>query len=215
MRLTVTSFMTMDGVVQAPGGPEEDPRDGFEQGGWQVPYADDDMGEIIDARMAAAGAFLLGRYTYQIFAGYWPHVSDDNPVARTLNGLPKYVASTTLTEPEPVWAHSTLLGPDPAAAVAELKAAEGGDLQVFGSGRLVRFLLAHGLVDELQVLVYPVVLGAGHRLFPDGSPATAFRLTSSRTTSAGVLALTYEPDGSPRYGSFMVDQEPEEQAPPR
>ncbi|HWE92170.1 MAG TPA: dihydrofolate reductase family protein [Pseudonocardiaceae bacterium] len=206
MRLTVTTFLTLDGVVQAPGGPDEDRSGGFEQGGWQVPYGDDEGGEIISARFASASAFLLGRGTYEIFAGYWPHVPDDNPIAAALNKLPKYVVSTTLTELS--WQNSTLIGGDVAEQVAALKTLPGQELQVYGSGQLIRSLLAHDLVDEFQLLIYPVVLGAGRRLFGEGTPA-AFRLADSRTTSSGVIVATYLPDGRPRYGSFATTPEPE------
>lgn len=205
MRLTVTTFMTLDGVVQGPGAPDEDRSGGFEQGGWLVLYADDDMGELIGARFAKAGAFLLGRRTYEIFAGHWPHVPDDNPVAAALNRFPKYVVSTTLETTE--WENSSLISTDVVEQIAALKEQPGDELQVHGSGRLVKTLSAHGLVDEHQLLVYPVVLNYGRRLF-DGLPApAAFRLAESRTTSRGVLAVTYLPAGQPTYDSFAVPEQ--------
>jgi dihydrofolate reductase len=209
MRLTVTTFLTLDGVVQAPGAPEEDRGGGFEQGGWLVPYADNDMGEIMSARFAAAGGFLLGRRTYEIFASHWPHVPDDNPVAAALNKLPKYVVSTTLSTL--TWQNSTLIGTDVAERVAALKELPGEELQVHGSGQLIRTLMAHDLVDEYQLLIYPVVLGSGRRLFTDSAPATSFRLADTRTTSTGVIVLTYLPSGQPRYGSFASAPEPDNQ----
>jgi dihydrofolate reductase len=173
-----------------------------------VPYADDDMGEIISARFASAEAFLLGRGTYEIFAGHWPHVPDDNPIAAALNKLPKYVVSTTLSTL--AWPNSTLIGTDVAEQVAKLKQRPGQELQVHGSGQLIRTLMAHDLVDEYQLLIYPVVLGAGRRLFADSVPAAAFRLADTKTTSSGVIALTYLPAGQPRYGSFASAPEPDQ-----
>lgn len=207
MRLTATTFVTMDGVVQGPGAPDEDRSGGFEQGGWLVPYADDDMGEIMGARFAAAEAFLLGRRTYELFAAHWPDVPDDNPVARALNKLPKYVVSATITGP--AWSNSAVISGDVAAEVNRLKALPGGELQVHGSPQLVRSLLADGLIDEFQLLIYPVVLGQGRRIFDDPGFAAAFRLVGSATTRSGIAALTYLPAGNPRYGSFAADPEPE------
>jgi dihydrofolate reductase len=208
MRLTATIFVTMDGVIQGPGAPHEDPSGEFGQGGWLVPYADDDLGEIISARFAAADAFLLGRRTYELFAAHWPHVPDDNPVARALNRLTKYVVSATITDP--AWRDSTVISGDVVSAVTRLKALPGGELQVHGSPQLVRSLLADELIDEYQVLIYPVVLGHGRRIFDDPGFAAAFRLAGSVTTRSGVAVLTYLPAGKPRYGSFASDPEPEQ-----
>ncbi|HWF52050.1 MAG TPA: dihydrofolate reductase family protein [Solirubrobacteraceae bacterium] len=208
MRLTVTTFLTLDGVVQAPGGPDEDRSGEFAHGGWLVPYADDDMGATIIRWFTEADAFLLGRKTYEIFAGHWPRVPDDNPIAAALNKLPKYVVSTTLQSPK--WEHSTVIGSRAFEEIADLKAQSGRELQVHGSGQLAQALIAHDLVDEYRLLVFPVFLGSGRRLFEDPGLAGALRLVDSATTAAGVLALTYEPAGEPKHGSFALDAEPEE-----
>src|SRR3712207_877477 len=164
MKLTVTTFQTLDGVMQAPGGPEEDPSGGFEHGGWLVPHADAEMGAFMDETFRPAEAFLLGRFTYETFAAHWPKVdAADDPVATKLNALPKYVASRTLRDEDLTWQGSSLLGGDVPAAVAELKARPGGELQVHGSAGLVQTLLHHELVDELRVLTFPVVLGADRK----------------------------------------------------
>lgn len=203
MRLTVTTFLSLDGVMQAPGGPGEDDSGDFDQGGWLVPYADEDMGRIVAGQFEGADAFLLGRRTYDIFAAYWPRMTDENDIVATkLNSLPKYVASRTLERAE--WNNSTIIS-DAAADVPRLKALSGRELQVHGSGRLAQSLLDHGLVDEYRLFVYPVVLGQGKRLFVDGSVPTAMRLVDTRTTSAGVVVSTYRPVGKPQYGSFALE----------
>jgi dihydrofolate reductase len=201
MRLTLTTFVTLDGVMQAPGGPTEDPSGGFTHGGWSAPYGDEDMGRVMVDWMADADAFLLGRRTYEIFAGYWPHVTDpDDPIATKLNNLPKYVASRTLKELS--WSGSTLIQGDLVQRVAELKRQPGRELQVHGSGVLAQTLMQHDLIDEYQVLTYPVVLGTGRRLFADGTKPAALRLINSRTTKTGIAINVYEPAGEPKYGSF-------------
>jgi len=208
MKLTVTTFQTLDGVMQAPGGPQEDPSGGFEHGGWLVPHADAEMGAFMDETFAPAEAFLLGRFTYETFAAHWPKVdAGDDPVAAKLNALPKYVASRTLRDEDLDWAGSSLLGDDVPTRVAELKARPGGELQVHGSAGLVQTLLRHELVDELRVLTFPVVLGTGKRLFGEGAVPAALRLTESRTTSAGTVIAVYAVAGRPSYGSFALDDQ--------
>jgi dihydrofolate reductase len=206
MDLTLTTFVTLDGVMQAPGGPEEDPSGGFEQGGWVFPLADADMGAFIDDVFAKADAFLLGRRTYEIFAAHWPRVTDpEDPVASLLNRLPKYVASNTLKDPS--WEGTTVLSGEAAERVAEVKAQPGRELQIHGSGALARSLLRHGLIDRVHLLTFPVVLGAGQRLFDAGAEPSAMRLVESRTTSTGAVIATYEVAGRPSYGSFALDEE--------
>jgi dihydrofolate reductase len=206
MRLTLTTFLTLDGVMQAPGGPTEDPSDGFEYGGWLVPYADEDMGEAMVGWFEEADAFLLGRRTYEIFAASWPKVTDpDDPIASRLNRLPKHVASRTLQEV--AWSGSTLIGSDVVDAVAELKRRPGRELQVHGSGNLAQTLIKHGLVDEYRLLIYPVVLGAGRRLFADGARPAALRLLDVKKTSSGVTIAAYEAAGEPTFGSFELGPE--------
>ncbi|NUP16326.1 MAG: dihydrofolate reductase [Streptomyces sp.] len=210
-KLVSTIFVTLDGVYQAPGGPEEDTRGGFEHGGWSFPYADDDFGQFINEVFTRPAAFLLGRRTYDIFASFWPKVTDPaDPVAAKLNGLPKYVASSTLTDPQ--WAGTTVISGDLAKEVTALKERTDGELQVHGSGALVRSLLAHDLVDTFHVLTFPVVLGSGHRLFTEGSAPTAFRHTGARTTSKGVAIHSYDRVGRPEYGSFAGEYELSEDA---
>jgi dihydrofolate reductase len=204
MRLTLHTFLTLDGVMQAPGARDEDRDGGFEHGGWSFPYSDQDFGQTMAAWFANAGAFLLGRRTYEIFSGYWPRVTDPgDPIASRLNTLPKYVASTTLASAD--WHNSTVLGGDLAAEVARLKELPGAELQVHGSGELAQTLIDHDLVDEYRLLVFPVRLGTGKKLFRDGAPAAALRLTRSSTTGAGVIIATYEPAGPPQYGSFTLE----------
>ncbi|MBV7697428.1 dihydrofolate reductase family protein [Streptomyces sp. TRM70350] len=204
-KLVLTSFVTLDGVYQAPGGPQEDTRDGFEQGGWTVPYADDDFGRFVDEVFQRVGAFLLGRRTYEIFASYWPKVTDaDDPVASRLNTMPKYVASASLTDPE--WAGTTVISGDLAKEVTALKENTDGELQVHGSGALAQSLLDLGLVDTVHLLTFPVVLGAGRRLFTEGTVPTAFRHTGGRITSTGVSIQTYDLAGRPEYGSFELPE---------
>ena len=205
MRLTLHTFLTLDGVMQAPGAPDEDRDGGFEHGGWSFPYSDQDFGEAIAGWFAHAGAFLLGRKTYEIFSGYWPKVTDpDDLVASKLNTLPKYVASTTLGSVD--WHNSSLLEGDLAAEVARLKEGPGDELQVHGSGGLAQTLIDHDLVDEYRLMYFPVHLGSGRKLFRDGAKLAALRLTRSSTTSTGVIIATYEPAGPPRYGSFVLDE---------
>lgn len=203
MRLTVTTFITLDGVYQAPGGPGEDDEGGFRHGGWSFPYADEDFGAAMVGWFTGVDAFLLGRKTYDIFASYWPKVTDEaDPIASRLNALPKYVVSRS--QRQLGWNNSHLVTGDVPGEIARLKQAPGNELQVHGSGNLVHTLIRHGLADEYRLLVYPVLLGSGKRLFPDGDIGAAFRLTDSRTTGKGVQILTYEPAGPAQYGSFAA-----------
>ncbi|MCT7354494.1 dihydrofolate reductase family protein [Streptomyces sp. 15-116A] len=204
-KLVVTTFVTLDGVYQAPGGPREDTRDGFEHGGWSVPYGDEDFGRFIDGVFSRVGAFLLGRRTYDIFAGHWPKVTDPaDPVAGKLNALPKYVVSGTLTDPE--WSGTTVITGDLAKEVTALKERTDGELQVHGSGALVQSLFSADLVDTLHLLTFPVVLGTGRRLFPEGSLPTAFRHTGGSITGAGVSIQSYDRVGRPEYGSYELPE---------
>jgi dihydrofolate reductase len=201
MRLTTLTMVTVDGVMQGLGGADEDRSGGFERGGWVTPFADEEgMGAINDVYQRA-DAFLFGRRTYEIFAGSWGTWDDpgDSPVWTALNSKPKYVASTTLTEPQ--WANTTVLSGDLAAAVGELKAKPGGELQVHGSGALIRSLLADDLVDEITLITCPVIVGQGARLFPDNGPDIALELVDSRTTQKGVTIQVYRPTGRPQYAN--------------
>jgi dihydrofolate reductase len=199
MQLTITTFLSVDGVMQGPGGPDEDRSDGFDRGGWLVPLFDDATGEFITETFEKADAFLLGCRTYEIFAAYWPKVTDaDDPVASRLNGLPKYVVSSHLRSAD--WHNSTIVKGDIAAEVARLKGMRGRELQVHGSGTLARTLLENDLVDEWRLLVFPVIVGAGRRLFPDLGVATGLRLVDSRTTPSGVAVNIYQPTGRPEFG---------------
>ena len=186
-KVVAFTSVTLDGVMQSPGRPDEDRRGGFEHGGWATRYADPAMWED----MGSGGALLLGRRTYEDFFGFWPHQTD-NPFTDVLNRTQKYVASTTLTEPLP-WSNSTLLRGDMAEAVAGVKEKLEKDLVVLGSGELVQTLRRKDLVDEYVLLIHPLVLGAGRRLFPDGSPTTALRLLDTKTTSTGVVIARYQP----------------------
>jgi len=202
MKLTVTTFLSLDGVMQAPGGPSEDDSDAFNQGGWLVPYADQDLRNLVVGFFEAADGFLLGRRTFEIFASYWPRNTDENdPVATRLNSLPKYVASRALNEAE--WNNSTIIR-DVVAEVTRLKQQPGRELQVHGSGQLAQTLLDNDLVDEYRLFVYPVVLGQGKRLFAEGSAPTAMRRVDTKHTGAGVVVSTYQPTGKPEYGSFPL-----------
>jgi dihydrofolate reductase len=203
MRLTLHTFLTLDGVMQAPGGPDEDTDGGFGYGGWSFPYGDQDFGVAVAGWFGHASAFLLGRRTYQLFAAHWPKVTDPaDPVASKLNALPKYVASGTLRSAD--WAGTTLLGGDVAAEVAKLKERPGDELQVHGSGQLAQALIEHDLVDEYRLLTFPVHVGSGKKLFRDSTKAAALRLTRSSVTSTGVIIASYLPDGPVRQGSYAL-----------
>ncbi|MGW1091900.1 dihydrofolate reductase family protein [Streptomyces sp. NPDC002596] len=200
-KLTLTTFLSLDGVMQAPGRPDEDRSGGFEYGGWLAPFMDQGMGQFMTEVFDRSAAFLLGRRTYDIFAAYWPKVTDpDDPIACRLNPYPKYVVSTTLEKAD--WENTTVVSADVAEEVARIKERTvGGELQIHGSGALAQSLMAHALIDEYNLLTYPVVLGRGRRLFPEGGLPTAFRLTGARITPKGVAIHTYRPVGRARFGS--------------
>ena len=201
-KLTMTTFLTLDGVMQAPGGPPEDTSGGFEYGGWLVPYFDADLGKFMAEVFDRVDAFLLGRGTYQIFAGHWPRVTDPNdPIATRLNTLPKHVVSKSLERVE--WHHSTLVR-DLLSEVGGLKQKYERELQVHGSAGLAQTLIQHDLVDEYNVLTFPVVLGTGKRLFGAGTVPAALQLKGTQATSTGVIISTYERAGKPAVGSFML-----------
>jgi dihydrofolate reductase len=203
--LVVTTFLTLDGVMQAPGGPGEDPSGGFSHEGWLVPFFDEALGAQMDEWFVPAQDFLLGRGTYDIFYASWPKMIGDDPVSQGLNFKKKYVASRTLTSVE--WETAELLQGDVGDAVRKLKAEDGGELQVHGSAGLVQTLLKEDLVDELRLVVFPVVLGEGKRLFGEGAIPRTWRLTSHKTTSTGALVLSYERAGEVETGSIGPEQE--------
>ena len=197
MKLTVTTFQTVDGVMQAPGGAEEDTSGGFDQGGWVAPHFDAKTGAFMNSVFERPEAFLLGRGTYEIFAGYWPGAADpDDPIANGLNVLPKHVASTTLTSVE--WENSSLIEGDLVQGVTELKEREGGELQVHGSANLIQTLNEHGLVDEYNVLTFPVVVGSGKRLFESGARPVGLESVSHTKTPSGVSIDVWRPAGAPQ-----------------
>jgi dihydrofolate reductase len=202
MKLTVMTQVTVDGVVQGNGhASDEDRRNGFERGGWAKGAGDDDTRTLITRTYQRADAFLFGRRTYELFAGSWgtAEAMRAHPIGVALDKTPKYVASTTLTEPR--WADTTVLSGDLAAAIGQLKAKPGGELQVHGSGTLIRWLLGNDLVDEITLLIVPVVLGQGTRLFPGTGPDLALDLIESRADSKGVLIQVYRPAGRPQYAA--------------
>jgi dihydrofolate reductase len=210
MKLTTITHVSVDGVMQGLGGADEDRRGGFERGGWALPLFVDEAATFLEEVFQRADAFLFGRRTYEIFAGSWGTGSwganqGDNPISVALNTGPKYVASTTLTDPQ--WADTTVLSGDVAAAIGELKAKPGGELQVHGSGALIRSLLENNLVDEITLLTYPLVIGQGTRLFPDTGPDTALDLVDSRATPSGVTIQVYRPTGPPQYATATADSE--------
>jgi dihydrofolate reductase len=190
-KIIVSEFLTLDGVMQAPGNKDEDRTGGFDQGGWQLGYFDDILGKAVMEVLNLTGGFLLGRRTYEIFAAHWPKQPAEDPLAGTFNDLPKYVASTTLKEPL-AWQNSSLIKGDVANGVGQLKQGAGKSIQVIGSGTLVDALTRHGLVDEYRLMIHPLIMGKGKRLFREGSP-TKLRLADSKATSTGVLILTYVP----------------------
>ena len=194
-RIVLQEFLTLDGVMQGPGSPEEDPSEGFDKGGWQLGYADESSGKYVMAGLEGAGGYLLGRRTYDIFAAYWPNQGADNPVAGVMNSKPKYVVSETLREPL-AWHGSRLINGDVPSRLREIKSEVDGNLLVIGSGGLAQTLMANDLVDEYRLMVYPLVLGQGRRLFRGADATNRLRLIDSTITSMGILLLTFEPDTS-------------------
>jgi dihydrofolate reductase len=197
MKLYATMMVTLDGVYQGPGGSDEDRRAGFDRGGWTAAYADAQMGPVLDAMFERADALLLGRKTFEIWEPYWPE-HGDNPIGEAINRLPRYVPSSTRTET--AWQNTQFIGGDLETAIRELKAKPGKELQVHGSGELLRWLLERDLVDELNLRIYPVIVGDGLRLFPEHGPTHALELVDSLTTSTGVLVQTYRPNGRATFG---------------
>ncbi len=205
-KLVVGTFLTLDGVMQAPGGPNEDREGGFEHGGWLVPYFDEKLGEIMTEWTRRAGAFLLGRKTYEIFAASWPKSTDPgDEIATALNTRPKFVASRTLDKVN--WNNSRLLKGDVAEEVAKLKQQEGGEIQVHGSGDLLQTLLKHNLIDTFRIWQFPVVIGAGKRLFDEGTIPGSLRLVDTQQTTTGAVLHVYERAGGLKYGEVEVGQE--------
>jgi len=198
MKLFATMMVTLDGVYQGPGGPDEDRRNGFDRGGWTDRYADADMGPVLTSMLGRADALLLGRKTFDIWEPYWPK-HDDNPIGRAINAVPRYVPSTTRTETH--WQGTRFIGGDVEAAIRELKATPDGELQLHGSGELLRWLLERDLVDELHLRIYPVIVGDGLRLFPEHGQTHHLELIDSQVTSTGVTVQTFRPNGRATFGA--------------
>jgi dihydrofolate reductase len=203
-KLVVLTFITIDGVMQAPGGPEEDPTGGFKHGGWVAGYFDDFLGKVMDRQMNKPFDLLLGRKTYEIFAAHWPYVkTDDDPVAAGINKAKKYVASKTLKKLD--WSNSELIKGDVAKEVKKLKEQDGPEIQVHGSGGLIQTLLKHDLVDELLLKIFPITLGRGKRLFAEGTIPVGFKLLESGTSPSGVIVAAYVRSGEVKTGSFALE----------
>jgi len=202
-KVTVNTFVTLDGVMQAPGGPGEDPSGGFKHEGWSVNYWDETMGKIMGEFMGKPFDLLLGRKTYEIFAAHWPKVTND-PGADALNNAKKFVASKTLQTVE--WNNSSLIKGDVGQEVAALKEQSGPEIQVHGSGNLLQTLMKHDLIDEFQLLIFPILLGTGKRLFADGTIPAGLKLVDSQTSSTGVVIAKYERAGDVKYGSFALEE---------
>lgn len=201
-KLVVLTFLTLDGVMQAPGGPEEDPTGVFKWGGWSAGYWDDTLGKVMDDQMGHPYDLLLGRKTYEIFAAHWPRSTE--PAADSLNNARKYVASKTLKRLE--WRNSTLLGPDIVTEVKNLKQENGPEIQVHGSSNLIQTLLKNDLVDEFKLKIFPVTIGKGKRLFGEGAIPAGYKLVTSQTTPTGVIVASYTRAGEPKTGSFALEQ---------
>ena len=202
-KLVVLSFITLDGVMQAPGGPEEDPTGGFKDGGWVAGYFDDFLGKVMDEQMSKPFDLLLGRKTYEIFAAHWPYVKTKDPVAVGINNAKKFVASKTLTKLD--WSNSELIKGDVAKEVKKLKEQDGPEIQVHGSGNLIQTLLKHDLVDELRLKIFPITLGRGKRLFAEGPIPVGFKLLESKASPSGVIVATYARAGEVKTGSFALE----------
>ena len=200
-KLVVLTFVTLDGVMQAPGGPEEDPSGGFKHGGWVAGYWDDFMGNVMAEQMKGPFDLLLGRKTYEIFAAYWPHAGAEQPGAKQLNSARKFVVSKTLKRLD--WANSVLVSGNVPQEISRLKKQDGPELQVHGSGNLIQTLLKNDLVDEFRLKVFPLTLGAGKRLFAEGTAPAGFRLIDSKTSTRGVIIATYERAGEIKTGSML------------
>jgi len=201
-KLIVTTFVTLDGIMQAPGGPEEDYTGSFTSGGWSVNYWDDMLGQFMDEAMAKPNELLLGRKTYEIFAAYWPYAKDA-PGADQLNSAKKYVVSRTLKKVD--WNNSTLIKGDVVQEIRKLKEQDGPDLLVHGSSNLIQTLLKHNLIDEMRIMIFPVVIGNGKRLFDQGTIPSGLKLIESKTSSTGVIMSVYEPGGELKTGTFALD----------
>jgi dihydrofolate reductase len=203
-KLVVLSFITLDGVMQAPGGPEEDPTGGFKHGGWVAGYFDDFLGKVMVEQMSKPFDLLLGRKTYEIFAAHWPYVKTrEDPIAAGINNAKKYVASKTLITLD--WSNSELIKGDVAKEVKKLKEQDGPEIQVHGSGGLIQTLLKHDLVDELWLKIFPITLGRGKRLFAEGTIPVGFKLLASEISPSGVIVATYMRAGEVRTGSFALE----------
>jgi dihydrofolate reductase len=202
-KLIVLSFITLDGIMQAPGGPEEDPTGGFKYGGWTAGYWDDLLGVVMAEQMAKPFDLLLGRKTYEIFAAYWPYAKGDDPIADKLNGAEKYIASRTLKTLD--WNNSKLIKGDIVQEIKKLKEQNGPELQVHGSSNLIQTLLKHDLVDEFRLKIFPITLGIGKRLFGDGTIPASFKLIDSKTSTRGVIVATYERAGNVKTGLFALE----------
>ena len=203
MKLNAAEFVTLDGVYQGPGGPDEDRRNGFERGGWQAPYGDEKTGDMITRLYSGMDAMLLGRVTFDIWNAYWPDHDAGDPVSHGINTVPKYVPSTTLKNP--TWHNTRVIDGDVEAKVRELKAQPGRDILLQGSGALLRWLLERDLVDELNLFIYPVVLGQGLRLFPDAGQSHALEVVASEVTPSGVIIQTSRPSGRAAFGTMGED----------
>jgi dihydrofolate reductase len=204
MRLVVGTFLTLDGVMQGPGAPEEDRSGGFDHGGWLVPYFDDMMGQVMVDWIRRADGLLLGRKTYEIFAAHWPYVTGDDPIAKKFNSVRKHVVSRTLNRVD--WNNSTVVKGDVVEGIRRLKGESGNELQVHGSGELIQTLLTHHLIDELRLWIFPVLLGTGKRLFANGTTPVRLKLVETKTSSTGVVLQVHQSAGKVDYGSFALEQ---------